>query len=65
MSSTRRSSFRLWLILPAAAILIRVAMAPAMMLALWGTVFQGVPVPDLHQLLRQHVSLLLGSLGKE
>ncbi|WP_428927711.1 TetR/AcrR family transcriptional regulator [Marinibacterium sp. SX1] len=43
----------------------RLVMAPAMMLSLWGTVFQGVPVPDVHLLLRQHVTLLLGSLGRD
>lgn len=41
----------------------RLVMAPAMMLALWGTVFQGVPVPDAGQVLQQHVRMLLSSLG--
>jgi TetR/AcrR family transcriptional regulator len=43
----------------------RLVMAPAMMLSLWGTVFLGVPVPDIHQVLKQHVALLLRSLGTD
>jgi TetR/AcrR family transcriptional regulator len=43
----------------------RLVMAPAMMLSLWGTVFLGVPVPDIHQVLKQHVELLLRSLGTD
>jgi TetR/AcrR family transcriptional regulator len=43
----------------------RLVMAPAMMLALWGTVFRGVPVPDVHRVLRQHVSILLRSFGRD
>jgi TetR/AcrR family transcriptional regulator len=42
----------------------RLVMAPAMMLALWGTVFRTVPVPDVHMVLQQHVVILLRSLGK-
>ncbi|QFT82006.1 putative HTH-type transcriptional regulator YfiR [Roseovarius sp. THAF27] len=40
-------------------------MAPAMMLSLWGTVFPGITAPDAHQVLRQHVGMLLASFGKE
>ncbi|OBY25183.1 TetR/AcrR family transcriptional regulator [Leisingera sp. JC1] len=43
----------------------RLVVAPAMMLSLWGTVFPGVGTPDAHQLLRQNVALLIGSLGVE
>lgn len=41
----------------------RLVMAPAMMLSLWGTVFPGIAVPDVTLLHRQHVALLLSSLG--
>lgn len=43
----------------------RLVMAPAMMLSLWGTVFKGMPVPEAHQVLEQHVGVLLRSFRRE
>ncbi|OUD08313.1 hypothetical protein BVC71_14165 [Marivivens niveibacter] len=40
-------------------------MAPAMMLSLWGTVFDGIQVPDVQHMHHQHVALLLSSLQSE
>lgn len=43
----------------------RILMAPAMMLALWGTVFTSDGLPDMRKSLDQHVAILLGGLGRD
>jgi TetR/AcrR family transcriptional regulator len=43
----------------------RIIMAPAMMLALWETVFTAKGLPDMRTSLQQHVSILLGGLGRK
>jgi AcrR family transcriptional regulator len=42
----------------------RVIMAPAMMLALWDTVFTGKDLPGMRASLEQHVSILIEGLGR-
>lgn len=41
----------------------RLVMAPALLLALWGAVFTRLPVPDMRESLRQHVTILMHGLG--
>lgn len=43
----------------------RLVTAPTILLTLWGTVFQGVPAPDAHEVWKQHVAILLRSLGAD
>lgn len=42
----------------------RLIMAPAMMLALWGTVFSTDALPDMRASLKQHAAILVGGLGR-
>lgn len=43
----------------------RLIVAPAMMLAMWDTVFHVADLPDISTALEQHVSILLNGLGQE
>jgi AcrR family transcriptional regulator len=43
----------------------RIILAPAMMLALWQTVFSGMAMPDMRTSLQQHVAILLRGLERK